>query len=177
MGLTLISSRFYIFHNNFKSFISSVLTRFTNSNTLFEMCEKNHTKMVAYLHSTQPKLIVQIQNNYNGSMCHIMYNNEVRGNLFPCLCNHLILNALKQKIKITFKTNPFGSHVKIGEAKPYLAITSKLTRLMLSEFTFTSTFSNVDKNETCFQFYITYMWILMHYCTSIMVTSSALTLT
>jgi hypothetical protein len=56
-GLTLISNRSYIFHNNFKSFISSVLTRFTNSNTLFEFCEKKHTKMVAYFQSTQPKII------------------------------------------------------------------------------------------------------------------------
>lgn len=110
-------------------------------------------------------------------MCHIIHNNEVRGNLFPRLCNHPTLNALKHKINITFKTNPFGSHVKIVEAKPYLPITSKMTPLMLSKFASTSTFSNVNKNETCFQFYITYMWVLMHYCTSIMVTSSTLTIT
>ncbi len=110
-------------------------------------------------------------------MCHIVHSNEIRGNLFPCLCNHLRLNALKHKINITFKTNPFGSHVRIDEAEPYVPITSKMTPLMLSKFASTSTFLNVNKNETCFQFYITYMWILMHYYTSIVVTSFALTIT
>jgi hypothetical protein len=85
-----------------------------------------------------------------GSMCHAMHNNEVRGNLFLCSCNHPRLNALKHKINITFKTNPFGSHGRIGEIKPYLHITSKMTPLMLLEFASTSTFSNVNKNETCF---------------------------
>ncbi len=85
-------------------------------------------------------------------MCHIMQNNEIRGNLFPCLCNHPRLNALKHKINITFKTNPFGSHVRIAEAKPYLPITSKMTPLMLSEFASTSTFSNVNKNENVSNF-------------------------
>jgi hypothetical protein len=60
---------------------------------------------------------------------------------------------------------------------PYLPITSKVTPLMLFEIAPISTFSRVNKTGTHFQFYITYPWILIHYCTSIVVTSSTLTTT
>jgi len=60
---------------------------------------------------------------------------------------------------------------------PYLPITSKITPLMLFEVAPISTFSRVNKTGTHFQFYITYPWILIQYCTSIVVTSSTLTTT
>jgi hypothetical protein len=57
-GLTLISNTSYIFCNNFKSFISNVLTRFTNSNTLFELCEKKTYKdgSIPSFHTTKNNL-------------------------------------------------------------------------------------------------------------------------
>jgi hypothetical protein len=48
---------------------------------------------------------------------------------------------------------------------------------MLSGVTPTSTFSKVNKTWTCFQLCITYPWILIHYCTSTIVTSYAPTTT
>jgi hypothetical protein len=56
-GLTLISSRSYIFCNNFKSIIFSVLTRFTKSNTLFELFEKKYKDdIVPSIHTTKDNL-------------------------------------------------------------------------------------------------------------------------
>ncbi len=45
------------------------------------------------------------------------------------------------------------------------------------KFAATSTFSSINKIGTCFQLCITYMWILIHYYTTTMVTSSTLTTT
>ncbi len=59
----------------------------------------------------------------------------------------------------------------------YLPITSKITPLMLSKIAPTSTLSRVNKIGTSFQLWITYPWIVIHYCTSTMVTSFALTTT
>jgi hypothetical protein len=91
-------------------------------------------------------------------MGHTMHIDEIKGNLFQHLCN-----ALEHKVTITSEANPLAGHGFIGKTPiPIHGIQNDSLNVVCLVIP-NSTFSRVDRIGMCFQFFITFAWILIHY--------------
>ncbi len=94
-------------------------------------------------------------------MCYTMDIDEIRGSLLPYLCDQPSLNALEHKIAIASKANPLGGHGFINKT-PIPTHGIQINSLNVIKVAPISTFSRVNKIGTRFQFFITYVFMLIH---------------
>ncbi len=87
-----------------------------------------------------------------------MHIDEIRGNLLQHLCN-----ALEQKVTITSEANPLASHGFISKTPIPTHGIQNDSLIVIYLIIPASIFSRINKIGMCFQFFITFAWILIHY--------------